>query len=216
MPRPPSSSGRGAMSSVLKSSRRSRRGSLGGYPESFTCCCFRRRAGELFSMRAWSTGSPNRCRGRRARCSKACVRNSRPEAQRWYLTALASDPRNVEALTGLAITCQHLVSNPWWAEPRVVATASDLGREAAAIALSIAPGHSAAHCVQGMLHSAGGQLAEAAGAFERALATDSGQGTAHGFSGYNAAFLGRAEETVPAVERAMILDRSDLRHSIWL
>src|SRR5205814_553721 len=78
------------------------------------------------------------------------------EAQRWYLTALASDPRNVEALTGLAITCQHLVSNPWWAEPRIVATASDLGREAAAIALSIAPGHSAAHCVQGMLYSAAG------------------------------------------------------------
>ena len=138
------------------------------------------------------------------------------EAQRWYLTALASDPRNVEALTGLAITCQHLVSNPWWAEPRVVATASDLGREAAAIALSIAPGHSAAHCVQGMLYSAAGQLDEASGAFDRALATDSGQGTAHGFAGYNAAFLGRAEETVPANERAMSLDRSDRRHSIWL
>ncbi len=138
------------------------------------------------------------------------------EAQRWYLTALASDPRNVEALTGLAITCQHLVSNPWWAEPRVVATASDLGREAAAIALSIAPGHSAAHCVQGMLYSAAGQLDEAACAFERALATDLGQGTAHGFAGYNAAFLGRADETVPANERAMSLDRSNRRHSIWL
>ncbi|MBV8508334.1 MAG: winged helix-turn-helix domain-containing protein [Alphaproteobacteria bacterium] len=138
------------------------------------------------------------------------------EAQRWYLTALASDPRNVEALTGLAITCQHLVSNPWWAEPRVVATASDLGREAAAIALSIAPGHSAAHCIQGMLYSAAGQLDEAGGAFERALATDSGQGTVHGFAGYNAAFLGRADETVPANERAMSLDRSDRRHSIWL
>jgi TolB-like protein len=138
------------------------------------------------------------------------------EAQRWYLTALASDPRNVEALTGLAITCQHLVSNPWWAEPRVVATASDLGREAAAIALSIAPGHTAAHCVQGMLYSAAGQLEEADGAFERALATDSAQGTAHGFAGYNAAFLGRVDETVPAIERAMNLDRSDRRHSIWL
>jgi DNA-binding SARP family transcriptional activator/TolB-like protein len=138
------------------------------------------------------------------------------DAQRWYLTALASDPRNVEALTGLAITCQHLVSNPWWAEPRVVATASDLGREAAAIALSIAPGHTAAHCVQGMLYSAAGQLDEAAGAFERALATDSSQGTAHGFAGYNAAFLGRIDETVPAIERAMSLDRSDRRHSIWL
>ena len=138
------------------------------------------------------------------------------EAQRWYLTALASDPRNVEALTGLAITCQHLVSNPWWAEPRVVATASDLGREAAAIALSIAPGHTAAHCVQGMLYSAAGQLEEAGSAFERALATNSVQGTAHGFAGYNAAFLGRAEETVPANERAMSLDQSDRRHSIWL
>jgi tetratricopeptide (TPR) repeat protein len=138
------------------------------------------------------------------------------EAQHWYLTALASDPRNVEALTGLAITCQHLVSNPWWAEPRVVATASDLGREAAAIALSIAPGHTAAHCVQGMLYSAAGQLDEAGGAFERALATDAGQGAVHGFAGYNAAFLGRVDETVPAIERAMTLDRSDQRHSIWL
>jgi len=136
------------------------------------------------------------------------------EAQRWYLTALASDPRNVEALTGLAITCQHLVSNPWWAEPRVVATASDLGREAAAIALSIAPGHAAAHCVQGMLYSAAAQLDEAAGAFEHALATDAGLGIARGFAGYNAAFLGRADETVPAIERAMRLDQADRRHSI--
>jgi len=139
------------------------------------------------------------------------------EAQRWYLTALASDSRNVEALTGLALTCQHLVSNPWWAEPRVVATASDLGREAAAIALSIAPGHTAAHCVQGMLYSATGQLDEAARAFEHVLATDAGLGIAHGFDGYNAAFLGRAAETLPAVERAMRLDQGgDRRRSILL
>ena len=99
--------------------------------------------------------------------------------------------------------------------PRVVAIASDLGREAAAIALSIAPGHSAAHCAQGMLYSAAGQLDEAAKAFERALATDSALGTAHGFAGYNAAFLGRAGETVPAIERAMDLDGSERRRSIW-
>jgi TolB-like protein len=36
------------------------------------------------------------------------------EAQRWFLAALARDPRNVKALVGLAGTCQHLVSNPWW------------------------------------------------------------------------------------------------------
>jgi tetratricopeptide (TPR) repeat protein len=83
------------------------------------------------------------------------------------------------------------------------------------MALAIAPGHAAAHCVQGMLSSAAGDLEDAAGAFERALAADSAQGTAHGFAGYNAAFLGRAGATLPAVERAMRLDTAERRHSIW-
>jgi len=48
------------------------------------------------------------------------------EAQHWYLAALAGDPRNVEALTGLARTCQFLVSNPWWGDPRAAVAASDL------------------------------------------------------------------------------------------
>jgi TolB-like protein/Tfp pilus assembly protein PilF len=137
------------------------------------------------------------------------------EAQRWFVNALAVDPHNVEALTGLARTCQHLVSNPWWADPHTACAASDLGREAIAIALSLAPGHADAHCVQGMLYSAAGQLEDAAGAFEQALAMDQRLAIAHGFAGYNAALLGRAHETLPAVERAMRLDRAARRHSIW-
>ena len=39
--------------------------------------------------------------------------------------------------------------------------------------------------------------------------------TAHAFAGYNAALLGRACETLPAVERAMRLDSTNRRHSIW-
>jgi DNA-binding SARP family transcriptional activator/TolB-like protein len=137
------------------------------------------------------------------------------EAQTWYLAALAHEPRNVEALTGLATTCQHLVSNPWWGDPRSVAAASDLGREAVAIALDLAPGHAFAKCIQGMLYSAAGQLDLAARAFEQALAMDQGLGIAHGFAGYNAAFLGHANETLPAIERAMRFDQTDRRHSIW-
>jgi DNA-binding SARP family transcriptional activator/TolB-like protein/Tfp pilus assembly protein PilF len=137
-------------------------------------------------------------------------------AQRWYLAALAKDPRNVEALTGLARTCQHFVSNPWWGDPRDAVAASDLGREAAALALSIAPGYADAHCVQGMLYSAAGQLEEAGRAFKQALAMDQGLGIAHGFAGYNAAFLGSADETLPAAEQAMRLDAADRRHSIWM
>jgi DNA-binding SARP family transcriptional activator/TolB-like protein/Tfp pilus assembly protein PilF len=136
------------------------------------------------------------------------------EGQRWFLAALARDPRNTEALVGLARTCQQLVSNPWWGDPRAAA-AADLGREAVAIALALAPGHAFAKCTQGMLYSAAGQLEEAARAFEQALAMDHGLGIAHGFAGYNAALLGRAGETLPAIERAMALDPAERRHSIW-
>jgi TolB-like protein len=137
------------------------------------------------------------------------------EAQRWYLAALADDPRNVEALVGLARTCQELVSNPWWGDPLAASVASDLGREVVAIALNLAPGAADAHCVQGMLYSAAGKLDEAGLAFEQALAMDQGLAIAHGFAAYNAAFLGSAGNTLPAIERAMRLDRADRRHSIW-
>jgi adenylate cyclase len=134
------------------------------------------------------------------------------EAQRWFLAALARDPRNVEALTGLALTCQHLVSQPWWwGDSRAVAMASDLGREAVALA----PGHAPAKCTHGMLCSAAGLLQEAAQAFQQALAMDPGLAYAHGWAGHNAAFLGRAGETLPAVERALRLDRSNRRQSIF-
>jgi DNA-binding SARP family transcriptional activator/TolB-like protein len=137
------------------------------------------------------------------------------EAQRWYLAALAHEPRSAEALTGLATTCQHLVSNPWWGDPRTVAAASDLGREAVAIALDLAPGHAFARCIQGMLYSAAGQLELAARAFQQALAVDQTLAPAHGFAGYNAALLGRANETWPAIQQAMRFDQTDRRHSIW-
>jgi len=137
------------------------------------------------------------------------------EAQLWFLAALARDPRNVEALVGVAGTCQHLVGNPWWGDPRSAAAASDLGREAITIALEHEPGDAHAKCVQGMLYSAAGQLEEAASAFRQALAIDEGLAVAHAWGRYNAALLGRAWETPPAVERALHLDRTDRRHGIF-
>src|SRR5262249_51830762 len=110
---------------------------------------------------------------------------------------------------------QYLVSNPWWGDTRTRTAASDLGGEAVALALELKPTYARAISIQGMLYSAAGQPQEAAQAFEQALALDERLATAHGFAGYNAAFLGRAWETQPAVERAMQLDLSDRRHSIW-
>jgi adenylate cyclase len=137
------------------------------------------------------------------------------EAQQWFLAALARDLWNVEALIGLTRTCQYLVSNPQWGDPRAAAAAADLGREAIEIALELAPENAFARCIQGMLCSAAGHLQEAARAFAQALALDDGLAIAHGFGGYNAALLGRPWETLPAIERAVQLDPSDRRHSIW-
>ena len=66
------------------------------------------------------------------------------EAQRWFLAALALDPRNVEALTGLAKTCQHLVGQPWWGDSGAATVALDLGQQAITTALELAPGHAVA------------------------------------------------------------------------
>ncbi|MGH7029148.1 MAG: tetratricopeptide repeat protein, partial [Stellaceae bacterium] len=158
----------------------------------------------------------NECLARAAIALKGKMRAELTvEAQRWFLAALALDARNVEALTGFAKTCQHLVSQPWWGDSGAAAMALDLGQQAITTALALAPGHAVAKCVQGMLYSAAGQLDEAAEAFDRALMIDQRLASAHAFSGYNAAFLGHAEETLPAVERAMRLDQTDRRHSIF-
>jgi DNA-binding SARP family transcriptional activator/TolB-like protein len=137
-------------------------------------------------------------------------------AQHWYLGALAQDAASIEALVGVARTCQHIVSAPWWADPETAAIAAEIGGEAVAAALMVAPENARANSVQGMLCSASGRLKEAARAFERALAADPGLAIAQGFAGYNLAFLGHAEATEPAIRRAMRLDRTDRRDSIWL
>jgi TolB-like protein len=137
------------------------------------------------------------------------------EAQRWFLAALASDPRNPQALSGLAFTCQNLVSNPCWADARGVAAAFDIGNEAVAIALELEPGNAFATWIQGMLYSAARDVEQAAAAFRETLTLDpmahvhawDGYNMAHayGWDGYNKVFLGHAEETLPAIERAIRL-----------
>jgi len=145
---------------------------------------------------------------------KLCAEFS-AEAQQWFLAALACDPRNVEALVGVALTCQHLASNPWWGDPLGAAAASDLGREAVAVALELQPGHALAHCVQGMLYSAVGELEQAEAAFRLTLAIDPGLASAHAFLGYNRALLGNAGERI-ARDRAGNAPRPDRSASQYL
>jgi hypothetical protein len=67
-------------------------------------------------------------------------------------------------------TCQQLVSNPWWGDPRAIAAAADLGREAVAIALALAPGHAFAE--PGVLPLRRRTTRRSCTRFEQALAMD--------------------------------------------
>jgi tetratricopeptide (TPR) repeat protein len=137
------------------------------------------------------------------------------EAQRWFLAALAGDPRNPRALSGLAGTCQLVVSGPCWVDAETAAAAFDLGSEAVAMALELEPGNAFAKSIEGMLHSVAGDLERAASAFGQALALDPQLARARAFDGYNRALLGRAEEALPAIDRAMRLSQSARHHSVW-
>lgn len=108
-----------------------------------------------------------------------------------------------------------IASQPGWADRATLRTASDIGRRAAAKALEIAPGHAEAECFKGMLCSSAGELEAASTAFDRAVAAASSLAIAHAFGGYNAAFLGRAEETLQAVERAIKIGGENRRRSVW-
>lgn len=137
------------------------------------------------------------------------------EAQRWLLGTLGHYRHSVEALAILARTCHHIASQPGWADHATSRTAYDIGRRAAAKALEIAPGHAEAECFKGMLCSSAGELETASTAFDRAVEANSSLAIAHAFSGYNAAFLGRAEETLQAVERAIKIGGENRRQSVW-
>lgn len=137
------------------------------------------------------------------------------EAQRWLLGTLGHYRHSVEALAILARTCHHIASQPGWADRATLRTASDIGRRAAVKALEIAPGHAEAECFKGMLCSSAGELETASAAFARAVEANSSLAIAHAFGGYNAAFLGRAEETLQAVERAIKIGGENRRESVW-
>lgn len=136
------------------------------------------------------------------------------EAYRWYLRALAIDPKNVDALAGFALTCQQVVGQPWWADETTMQAALAAGRSASAAALSLASRHPLANGVSGMLASAGGELERAGRYLARAIEADPRYVGAHAFDAYNRIFLGRAGEATTAIEAAMRLDRTDRATSI--
>jgi tetratricopeptide (TPR) repeat protein len=113
------------------------------------------------------------------------------QARGFFERALALDPRNIEALAGLAIVNANIAIYVMDDRAGHLAAA-----EAALIkALSSAPKHALAHAYLGIVYMFTNRAVQGIAECERALALNPNLATAHGYIGFAKILEGRAEET---------------------
>ena len=134
-------------------------------------------------------------------------------ARGFFERALALDPANADALTGLAeVEVNFAIS---------LSTNDKAGRfaaaeAAAAKALSLAPDHALAHLCMGMVLGFTNRAAQGIAEYERALGLDRNLAGAHALIGQNKLFIGRAEESEAHVLEALRLSPRDPWAYVWL
>jgi TolB-like protein/class 3 adenylate cyclase len=135
------------------------------------------------------------------------------QARGYYERALALDPGNIEALVGTAAV------DAWSAymfmiddrAARLAAAETTLIK-----ALSLAPNHSMAHCLLGVVQIATNRAAQGIAECERALALDRNLALAHAQVGIAKYVSGRAEETEVHIHEALRLSPRDANAAFWL
>jgi tetratricopeptide (TPR) repeat protein len=120
--------------------------------------------------------------------------------------ALALDPHNARAMTGLAIA---LFVRPWagWSDD----PAADVARaeKTAEDALALRPDDSDAHMVKSYIFEAKGQVRAALAEAETAITDDPNNARAIEHAGFLGSFFGHSEDGVAAVETALRLSPHD-------
>lgn len=134
-------------------------------------------------------------------------------ARAFFQQALERDPRAVNALAGIGWTAAVTVLDRWSASP-----ADDFAVAEAAIAeaLALDPNHVVAHHVRGFLLRLQRRTQSAHDAFRTAVALNPNFASGYAQLGVTAFELGRPEETVAAVERAIRLSPRDPNLGPWL
>jgi tetratricopeptide (TPR) repeat protein len=135
------------------------------------------------------------------------------EARRCFERALALDPDNVDALTGLA-TMDAIIATVFPGDDRGARLVS--AESSAKKALSLAPSHAVAHFTLGTIYVWTPRAEEAVAEFERATQLDHNLAFAHAYTGYAKFVLGRAEETEAHVREAFRLSPMDAFACVWL
>jgi adenylate cyclase len=134
------------------------------------------------------------------------------EAIALFERALALDPKNATAMTGLATA---LIARPYggWSDD----PAGDFARadKMADAALALRPDDSEAHFVKALLFERNSQIRAAIAEAETAIADDPNNAGAIAMASYYRMFLGHAEEGVVGQETALRLSPHDPMAPIW-
>jgi adenylate cyclase len=139
-------------------------------------------------------------------------KSSWSEAIAMFERALALDPKNASAITGLATALFARPYAGWSDNP-----AGDIARadKAADAALALRPDDSEAHFVKALLFERKSQMREAIAEAETAIADDPNNARAIAMASYYRMFLGHAEDGVAGQETALRLSPHDPMAPIW-
>jgi TolB-like protein/class 3 adenylate cyclase len=148
----------------------------------------------------------------------ACLNKGRTseylaQSRSFFERALALDPKNVEALVGLA-NVDAYIGAIFLTDDRAARFAA---AETALIkALSLAPQHARAHWHLGHVKMFTNRAAQGIADCEQALALDRNLANAHAYIGLAKDFLGRGAETETHVQEALRLSPRDTDAFVWM
>ncbi|WP_454630157.1 tetratricopeptide repeat protein [Bradyrhizobium cenepequi] len=148
----------------------------------------------------------------------ACLNKGRTseylaQSRGFFEPALALDPKNVEALVGLAVVDAAAVGMALTVERAARLAAAET---ALIMALSLAPQHARAHWLLGNIKMFTNRAAQGIAECEQALALDRNLANAHAYIGRAKYLLGRGEETEAHVQEALRLSPRDTEAFVWM
>jgi TolB-like protein/class 3 adenylate cyclase len=135
------------------------------------------------------------------------------KARSFFERALTLEPKNIEALVGIAsidvgMAANHLIDDGL---TRLAVAETALTR-----ALSFAPRHAWAHMFMGVVRIYTNRAVLGIAECEQALVLDRNLASAHGFIGLGKNFLGRGEETEAHIREAFRLSPRDIYAYWWM
>jgi TolB-like protein/class 3 adenylate cyclase len=145
--------------------------------------------------------------------NKGAIPEHMAQARGFFERALVLDPKNVEALVGMANVDADSAGG-FTTDDRDARLA--VAEMTVLKALSMAPQHAMAHMQLGYIQIVTNRTAEGIAECERALALDPNLAGAHAWIGLAKIFIGRAEETEAHINEALRLSPRDTSAFRWL